>query len=593
MKPNKENSMLLDIKYIRENRKNGTPDCLYVVYKDLDTNAKYLQTVENPKIDIYFEKPEYRNHDYILESQTLDKLEKRTVYYKDIIREIAKEAGPRAQAALANAYETRNFNAIKKLQMYPYVLGSDVDIRAWYRIQWLLKLNNNRVKVIDKGFMDIEADSYGFAGFVDAGQCPINMVTVINARDKISYTFVLREGRCRSGELYEKQQRELAELEDNLDDFKKELNDLFDEKYGHLEYKLYFYDDERKMLVHLFQMINMIKLDIIGFWNMSFDMPYIIDRMNTLGLDPTEIISHPDFKIKECKFHLDKKNFNIKDKNDYLKLTSYTQFICQMELYAAERKGGQELRSTSLNAVSEAELGDKKVDINEEGNIKTIYYTNIRKAIIYNIKDVLLQYGIENKVGDFDTLYIASYENGVAYENVYKQTLSLSSIRYLSYLNQGRITGNNPNILSMSKSMSDSDDEDDDDSYEGALVAHPAYNAYICEELYGRKTNNIIRYSIDMDMSAFYPYTISIMNINPACLIFKVIIPRSTFTTEKKGVMKKIYHEHDELEYAENDDMAKEIFDNFQTGNVLTTGYKWLNLPSAEECLEYLERKMK
>ena len=56
--------------------------------------------------------------------------------------------------------------------------------------------------------------------------------------------------------------------------------------------------------------------------------------------------------------------------------------------------------------------------------------------------------------------------------------------------------------------------------------------------------------------------------------------------------MKKIYHEHDELEYTESDDMAKEIFDNFQTGNVLTTGYKWLNLPSAEECLEYLERKL-
>ena len=41
-------------------------------------------------------------------------------------------------------------------------------------------------------------------------------------------------------------------------------HDMFDESFGVLDYKIYFYDDERKMLVHFWQLINKLKLDMMG-----------------------------------------------------------------------------------------------------------------------------------------------------------------------------------------------------------------------------------------------------------------------------------------------------------------------------------------
>ena len=48
-------------------------------------------------------------------------------------------------------------------------------------------------------------------------------------------------------------------------------------------------------------------------------------------------------------------------------------------------------------------------------------------------------------------------------------------------------------------------------------------------KLFGKRTNSLFRYSVDFDMSAFYPSTIRAMNIDPSTLIFKVIIPADQF----------------------------------------------------------------
>ena len=41
-----------------------------------------------------------------------------------------------------------------------------------------------------------------------------------------------------------------------------------------------------------------------------------------------------------------------------------------------------------------------------------------------------------------------------------------------------------------------------------------------------------------------------------------------------------------------SDDVAKEVIDNFQTGDYITTGNKWLNLPSASEIYTELKKKL-
>ena len=57
MQINKDSAMLIDVQYIKESKKDKHPDYLYLIWKDLDKNEKYMQVIPEPKWDIYFEKP--------------------------------------------------------------------------------------------------------------------------------------------------------------------------------------------------------------------------------------------------------------------------------------------------------------------------------------------------------------------------------------------------------------------------------------------------------------------------------------------------------------------------------------------------------
>lgn len=602
--PNQSNSMLIDVQYIRPNRKEDQKDLLYMIWKNLDSGEKFLKVIPEPKMDIYFSKPECRDFTHNKNYEFADRLDRVSVKYKDILYAIADDMGPRGRDMIKNAYETRNFQELKKLNLYPYVFASDYDVRAWYRIKWLERFNNSRIKTLDKGFLDIECDSILVTGMPSPTTCPVNAVTIINAKTKQVFTFALMtqdyhsdrshmtEEELRQDDeiraMFASQKQQIDDLLADMDGFIDELHERFDDSFGKLEYNIRFYHDERKMLVQLWQLINLWKLDMIAIWNMPFDIPYMKERMEFLGLDPKEYMCHPDFPVKRCEFREDKRNYNVENKCDYFELSSYTIFVDDMVLYAATRKGGTKLRSYSLNSIAHKVLKDKKMDYAEQANIKTLPYLNFRLFLIYNIKDTLLQYGIENKVHDMDNYYIGSYENATPYEAVFKQTVKLRNVQYISFLEHGRIPGNNVNIFNAyetSKVNDDEDDDDDDEGFEGALVADPTYNDYIGLDLYGKPTNNIFEYVIDMDMSSFYPSSIIAMNIDPSTLIFKVIVDSNQFID---GDVK--YNGFIEME--RDADLAKEVFDNFQGDNVITMGHKWFNLPSVDEMAKLCEEEL-
>lgn len=306
---------------------------------------------------------------------------------------------------------------------------------------------------------------------------------------------------------------------------------------------------------------------------------------------------HPDFPSKVCRFKADTRNFEIKNKNDVMILSSYTNFIDQMELYAANRKGGAELRNYKLNYIAKKELKDTKLDYSEDGNIKTLPYTNFEMFVSYNIKDVLLQYGIERRTSDLDTLYVSSYKNATPYSKVFKQTVVLRNVQYVNYLRRGLVPGNNINVLFDTKQEEPKYDEDgnlideEDDSFEGALVADPIYNDKVGIKIYGQISNNIFLNAIDFDMSSFYPSSIRAMNIDPSTLIFKMQLDLMQYDIYDgpiplNGVTWKKFVEEGEK------DGSKEFIDNFQTGNYTTFGSKWMNMPSVEEVYARMKKEL-
>ena len=606
VKVNKDTAMLFDVQYVDPNKRLGLPDYLYVIWKDTATDEKYLQVIPEPAMDIYFEKPELRlSHTYNKSFERIDNLYKETVKFRDIKFRIAKEMGENGKAFLENVFQTKNYSELNKLYLYPYTFGSDYDVASWFRIQWYMKLNNDAPKRLKKGFLDIEVDGFNVPGMPTQGECPINAITLINDWDKTSYTFLLTtipEFKLIPGKdntlrkmIYDSRIEYNAILKEDLQSIYDELHSKFDEPYGKIDYKIYTYDDERKMLVHVFQLINKLKLDFIGIWNMSFDIPYIIDRLTLLGLNPADVMCHPDFPSKKCYFKKDTKNHDIKNKSDVFFLSSYTVFYDQMELYAGIRKSAPELHGFKLNYIAQKELKDSKLDYSEDGDIKTLPYTNFKMFTIYNIKDVLLQLGIERRTSDFDTLYAFSYENATSYDKVFKQTVKLRNAQYISFLNQGLIPGNNINIFNIpenyheKKALNDDDEDDDDPSFEGALVADPKYNGYNGVTMYGMKTNNVYLNGIDFDMTAFYPNSIMGCNIAANSLIFKVSMPISQYDIFSgdipfNGITGNCFDA--------NSDAGKECIDNFQTKNYMTSCTKWMNFPSVYDVYTRLKKRL-
>ena len=114
----------------------------------------------------------------------------------------------------------------------------------------------------------------------------------------------------------------------------EECHASFDESYGELKYKIYMYDDELEMIKQIFKMINTLKRDFVLIWNLSFDIPYFMDRLTYLGKDPIDYMCSPDFKYKYCWFRKDRRNFDFKTKKDVFRLASYSIFSDQMINYA-------------------------------------------------------------------------------------------------------------------------------------------------------------------------------------------------------------------------------------------------------------------
>lgn len=565
--------MLLDIMYHPPRKENDRTDCLDIIYKTISDGEKHLKSIENPTIDIYFVKDEFRNYTWNKNFMELDKLEKHTCEYKKLPWYIAEQAGEQYVAELRRLVESGRFKDIQKIQTYPYVFGSDIPIDVFYRTQWMLEYENEKMKPLTKLYLDIEVDTVNVVGFVRDGSCPINAVTIVDDITNSVYTFLLDTHN----------NSQIDDFKNNIDDFINELHGLFDESYGKLSYYIYMYDDEKDLIKDMFRLINTLKRDFCLIWNgMGFDIPYILARMEKLNLDPYDIICHKDFKYKMCNLHEDERNFQVANKGSYFKVSSYTKYIDQMILYAATRKGQSELRSNALNVIAYNEIGDEKLDYSDEANIKTLPYVNYKKFVIYNIKDVLLQMGIERKANDIDNLYLRGTANCTDLDKVFKQTVTLRARAYYEYFLQGNILGNNVNLFNKSNS----------EGFTGALVGNPLLNSHTGIKLFGKASMYVFDNVIDMDFSAMYPHIIIAFNIERHTMIAKIIIPDVTedkydhiFNSEMIVDVDNDDEDtgDDEKEANIGYDSGKDFMDNVLTKDTLSIGSKWFGLPDINE----------
>ena len=84
--------------------------------------------------------------------------------------------------------------------------------------------------------------------------------------------------------------------------------------------------------------------------------------------------------------------------------------------------------SYSLDNIANVELGERKIDYSEYGDLMGLYKNNYQKFIEYNIKDVLLVKRLEEKMKLLELMYAIAYDAKVNLNDAF------TSIRRLLYL---------------------------------------------------------------------------------------------------------------------------------------------------------------
>lgn len=465
---------------------------LTIVYKDYDTGLKYAEEIIDPDYEYYIINPNKRT-DYNRLFVSADDCTKVVVPYRELERSIAEYAN--LKEYFYDNISTGNKGENRKLHLHPDVFNSDMNIEDHYRFRFG-KLYKNEPGSISKAFFDIEADTISMVGdFPQMGECPINAITLILQDMKRVYTFLLRtrsnpqivefEKEARSGRL-------IPELKSFIIDAVG--GPAVAAKYNvDFEYNFLFYDeeDEINLIKDLFAAINNYNPDFALAWNMSFDVPYIIERIKRLGYSPEEIMCHRDFENKIAFYMVDERMKNeFAERGDYAQISSYTTYLDQMIHFASRRKGQSKFLSFSLDFIGEAIAKVKKLDYKHiTTNISELPYKDYKTFVFYNIMDTIVQYCIEYVVQDINYVFSKSNINNTRYHKTHRQTVYLMNRGIKEFAQNGFIMGNNVNKFNVKPA----------EKFPGAFVAEPRQlNDHSKLRVYGRPID-IVENCVDFD----------------------------------------------------------------------------------------------
>lgn len=500
-----------------------------VIYRDNTTGEKHKLVAKNPKCRFYVAKPDvYLDHNelFLPESQ----LDKVVVPYKDQLKTIA-ELTDNLDFYYDNMKSGQNFQN-KLLYTHPRIFNADYNIEDHWRALFAEQYTNEPY-VLDKSYLDIEVDGINAIGdFPEMGECPINAVSLIDSANNQVHTLLLEN---KKNPLIEKFKKNI-----NGSMFARLKKFIFDKVGGwknavrfgldKLEFNFHFYpEDEEIRLIHdIFNIINTYKPDFVLAWNMAFDIPYIMARIQSLGYDPADIMCHPDFTEKKAFYYVDERNKNeYAERGDYAVISSYSVYIDQMITFASRRKGQSQFKSFKLDDIGFEIAKVHKLDYHHiTRDLAQLPYLDYETFVFYNIMDTIVQKCIEARTTDIDYIFSKSLMNDVIYSKVHRQTIYLANRGAKSFRGENDevyIIGNNVNKHN-----------DSNESYDGAFVADATKITDRAKmDINGVKVmlfNNLV----DFDYKALYPSTMRQMNMAPNTMIGFIDIPEEIFENENR-----------------------------------------------------------
>lgn len=336
----------------------------------------------NPKRSFYITNKKYRTYKFKPEYEMISKLDKYTVRDSELQSKVAEllDLG-------------RGFIQNSALFKSPYVFGADIGIEALIKMHYLDTFPDTNIPPV-YGFLDIETS-------IDTEE--IILISYICGNQV--YTAVLKAF------LYKEENgtRIAVGHDELLIHVKKKLSH-YTEKYN-LEYNVKILDTEMQLVAWMFKCIHDVKADIIGIWNMNFDIPEILKTIDRAKVDPKMIFSDPSIKPEHryFKYYEDQRpvaHFTLKW--HFVYSTCGSQFIDSMGLYSQCRRTAGFRARYDLDSVLRDELKLGKFALCEGKSHVIMQRHHFMDYVAYNMFDVIGLNILEAKNNDILTMTILS-----------------------------------------------------------------------------------------------------------------------------------------------------------------------------------------
>lgn len=538
---------------------------LAFLYKDLDTGEVHKLEIDKPTYEYFMVKDGCSVDGPRDLYSRVEDCEPVEVEFSKITRDIAVRTSN--LDVFNENIRNGNGRANKMLHLHPKVRNSDMKLPHNFLYRFDKQYKNDIFKPT-KAYFDIETDNNylpDHMAFPSDGACPVNAITYLNEETEMVNVYVLVDRTNESSMKF------LEEMQDSGKAVVDELKDLclnhvgkelYNRSVSNLKYNIRIFEDEITLITTFFQTVNKDKPNLLMAWNIAFDLPFLIDRLTVLGVDPRLVICSPEFDHKVCSYSIDTDTLVPTLKNDRYTISSYTTYIDQMVQFACRRKSDTSIGSYKLDNIGKMVCNVEKLSWNHIAKtFKDFIVRDFKMFIFYNVVDVLVQKCIEDTCGDMDFLVAMSILNCTPFQEVYKQTVSLKNRATKEFYDSGFIIGNNHN-LSNSK-----------DSFPGAFVADGRLlNDYSKLKVSG---NPISLYNNldDYDYRSLYPNTIRQFNISASTQVGHIVM--DGMEIENENPYNNPYYNR-----------AGRFMEDYSTANHLIFGHRWLGLGSYEEVYE-------
>lgn len=354
--------------------------------------------------------------------------------------------------------------------------------------------------------------------------------------------------------------------------------------YVKLQYTFSICDGEVDLLKDNFRVINKWKPAFLSIWNMNFDIPKILERLEYHGVRPTEVLCDQMIpnKYRYCRYKMGQTRKEtasgvIKPINPSLQwhtlfCTAPYYVIDAMCVYRQLRMGGQEETSYALDAIlKKEEIGGKLKFEPANGYSGLKWHLFLQENyqveyIVYNIYDCLGMLELDKKIKDL-SYTLPSFAGMTDFQKFSSQVRKISDAVFLFGLEKDRIIGTVRKLERKKEDaedasavpdelLGDGDDEEEDDDGEedpskyktldlkGWIQLLPqnllVHDGLQCIEEYPNAVTNLRGLTCDLDATSSYPSCTLVGNVSKETCVNELIridgIDEETFREQNLSI---------------------------------------------------------